>query len=198
MQGIQPTQTNETLKESIESVKNRVNDGTFGIKSLTARLKFEQNKIKILQANIDTGNKVEESKIELEKVKAEINRLEELIKNPPQKEYTEQALINTKIAALKEAVKKYPRSLIRSEVRPISSGNNLGFNNDGLHFQKLGSKQNIEGFREFVDKTIQKNQIENKKDISKENNYVSAPREINLDFSNFTELKDDIFSNCRN
>jgi type III secretory pathway component EscR len=59
-------------------------------------------------------------------------------------------------------------------------------------------KRDIEGFREFVDKTIQKNQIENKKDISKENNYVSAPREINLDFSIFTELKDDIFINCRN
>jgi predicted NAD-dependent protein-ADP-ribosyltransferase YbiA (DUF1768 family) len=59
-------------------------------------------------------------------------------------------------------------------------------------------KRDIEGFRQFVDKTIQKNQIENKKDIGKENNYVSAPREINLDFSIFTELKDDIFSNCRN
>ncbi len=70
--------------------------------------------------------------------------------NKKEEEYTSQALINTKIAKLKEVAKKYPRSLIRSEVRPISSGNDLGFNNDGLHFQKLGSKQDIEGFREFV------------------------------------------------
>lgn len=36
------------------------------------------------------------------------------------KEYTEQALINTKIAKLKEVAKKYPRSLITSKVIPSS------------------------------------------------------------------------------
>ena len=45
----------------------------------------------------------------------------------------------------------------------------------------LGSKQDIEGFKEFV---------------SNENN---APREaaFSPDFSTFTELKEDIFENCR-
>jgi hypothetical protein len=37
------------------------------------------------------------------------------------KEYTSQALINTKIAKLKEVAKKYPRSLIRSEVKRINT-----------------------------------------------------------------------------
>ena len=123
-------------------LKNRVDDGTFGIKSLSARLKFEQDKIKILQANINTGNKIEESKTEIEKVKAEINRLEELIKNPPQEEYTKQALINTKIAKLKEVAKKHPRSLIRSEVRPIRSDFDLGFEEYGIPFQKVSEDNN--------------------------------------------------------
>ncbi|HOK59801.1 MAG TPA: hypothetical protein PK432_02365, partial [Candidatus Dojkabacteria bacterium] len=85
--GIQPTQTNETLKESIESVTARV-----------------------LQ---------------------------------DKKEYTEQALINTKIAKLKEVAKKYPRSLIRSEVKPIRSSAfsdsvmyDAVFDPDELPFQK--------------------------------------------------------------
>jgi hypothetical protein len=54
------------------------------------------------------------------------------------KQYTSQALINTKIAALKQSAKKYPRILIRSNVVPISS---LEYDNttmeDGLFFQKV-------------------------------------------------------------
>lgn len=81
--GIQPTQTNETLKESIESVK----------------LKYIGGERKIID---------EFGQISYEPFDSEI-----------QKEYTEQALINLRIAKLKEVAKKYPRSLIRSEVRPI-------------------------------------------------------------------------------
>ena len=61
--------------------------------------------------------------------------------NSKDKEYTSQALINTKIAKLKEVAKKYPRSLIRSEVRRIntSSAQELyyQFGKDELPFQKL-------------------------------------------------------------
>ena len=62
---------------------------------------------------------------------------EEYERNKPKKEYTSQALINTKIAKLKEVAKKYPRSLIRSEVRRINSNFSLGFTKDELPFQKI-------------------------------------------------------------
>jgi len=61
------------------------------------------------------------------------------IKEGVKKEYTSQALINTKIAALKEVAKKYPRSLIRSEVKPISPFDTSSYSqfNDELPFQKI-------------------------------------------------------------
>lgn len=49
------------------------------------------------------------------------------VSNVKEKEYTSQAEINLKVAALKEVAKKYPRSLIRSEVKPISSTNQTIF-----------------------------------------------------------------------
>ena len=61
---------------------------------------------------------------------------------PKEKEYTEQALINTKIAKLKEVAKKYPRSLIRSEVKSINNSSYLGFNSDELPFQKASPFKN--------------------------------------------------------
>ena len=60
-----------------------------------------------------------------------------------EKEYTGQALVNTKIAALKEVAKKYPRSLIRSEVRRINTSSSQElydqFEEDELPFQKISS-----------------------------------------------------------
>lgn len=97
--GIQPTQTNETLKESITSVNSRVG----GISS-----------------------------------------------DYDEKEYTSQALINSKIAKLKEVAKEYPRSLIRSEVKAIGNSNINFFDNIETPFQKLSKL--IEG-REFKDST---------------------------------------------
>jgi hypothetical protein len=58
----------------------------------------------------------------------------------PKKDYTEQALINTKIAKLKEIAKKYPRSLIRSEVVNSFMTGKL-FAEDELPFQKVLSEQ---------------------------------------------------------
>ena len=55
-----------------------------------------------------------------------------------EKEYTDQALINTKISRLKEVAKKYPRSLIRSEVKPIKQAKqSLSYFEDDLPFQKV-------------------------------------------------------------
>ena len=62
----------------------------------------------------------------------------------PKPDYTTQALINTKIAALKEVAKKYPRSLIRSEVKRINTSSSQElydqFGADELPFQKLKSE----------------------------------------------------------
>jgi len=88
--GIQPTQTKETLKESISDVKE------------TMDIFFKD------------------------------------------KEYTSQALINTKIVKLKEVTKKYPRSLIRSEVKRKREYNDFGqditpTDPDDLPFQRIPS-----------------------------------------------------------
>lgn len=104
--GIQPTQTNGTLKESIESVRIKLAEqdyAEFGGEYAAEDMEF------FYPEKYD------------------------------KKEYTSQALINTKVAKLKEVAKKYPRSLIRSEVRPINSNSNLGFTKNESHFQKVSS-----------------------------------------------------------
>lgn len=102
-QGIQPQQTKENTT-SIESVKNKTvnkfnvpNDINKEIETLESIAAFGYigNQEEQLQYLKD----VRDGKIE-----------------PKEKEYTSQALINTKIAKLKEVAKKYPRSLITSKV----------------------------------------------------------------------------------
>ena len=63
-----------------------------------------------------------------------------------EKEFTSQALINTKIAKLKEVAKKYPRSLIRSEVKKTGS-----FNNEFTvaEFQKVPSEKKKEPIKKI-------------------------------------------------
>ena len=121
--GIQPTQTNETLKEKLTDVAFRIAD-----------LYEEED-----TSGIGTSYLAPFGSPEFK-----------------QKEYTSQALINTKIAALKEAAKKYPRSLIRSEVKPIMNWQKSAhydmFDIDELPFQKLSSKKDIEGFKELIEK----------------------------------------------
>jgi len=100
--GIQPTQTNETLKESIDSVKEKLNENNLQDEDMPFTPKEQR------------------------------------------KEYTSQALINTKIAALKEVAKKYPRSLIRSEVVRTQErwqGEFSGFEEGELPFQKISPQQ---------------------------------------------------------
>ena len=102
-ESIQPTQTNETLKESIDSVKEKLNENNLQDEDMPFTPKEQR------------------------------------------KEYTSQALINTKIAALKEVAKKYPRSLIRSEVVKIQKGLPSGnwkedMFEDELPFQKVSKE----------------------------------------------------------
>jgi hypothetical protein len=125
-QGIQPTQTKDNLKESIDSVKNKIaNDlGEGNFKAVK-----DQNFWKIVQI-LDNGTEVGVSREEdyYEPFIFDTKeQADEYIKKGKNREYTEQALINTKIAALKEVAKKYPRSLIRSEVVAISDNSNIQY-----------------------------------------------------------------------
>jgi len=127
---IQPTQTNETLKEKLTDVAFRVAD------------LYEEG-------DTSGGGKNYLASFGSPEFK--------------QKEYTGQALINTKIAALKEVAKKYPRSLIRSEVKSIKASAfagsemyNAGFDPDELPFQKL-SKSPKEILQEKLNEQVKNN-----------------------------------------
>ena len=102
---------------------------------------FETPDLFTIYERFDTKEEAEEyKKKEIEKVKKEIIKLGERTT----KQYNSQALINIKIAALKESAKKYPLSLIRSEVRPIDDSpfgtHQLFSSDDELPFQKLPSQ----------------------------------------------------------
>ncbi len=129
IKGVQPTQTNETLKENIDSVSEKIGKDVYHI-----------------QLNSHSGKYVIYGSMGVRAFSENFNSEKEaqdfLDKKYPKKEYTEQALINAKIAKLKEVAKKYPRSLIRSEVRPISNNSNLGFVGDELPFQKAFAEGN--------------------------------------------------------
>lgn len=128
-EGIQPTQTKETLKESIESIRNKVirNKDKYVIQQ-------HDNKFVIYDIEEQDAIDIFDNK---ESALQEINKLNNQI-DLKEKEYTSQALINTKIAKLKEVAKKYPRSLIRSEVKPISNGLPITqWGEDELPFQKI-------------------------------------------------------------
>lgn len=79
--------------------------------------------------------------------------LNEKIEEYNKKEYTSQAEINLKIAALKEVARKYPRSLIRSEVKRINTSSSQElydqFGADELPFQKV-SKDTQELFDKIM------------------------------------------------
>ena len=163
--GIQPTQTNDTLKESINSIQTKLDsreralpnkfvykgkyagysgdtwyykkDGEWYMKNVPFEAPFDT---KVEDYNItkmsDVGLGIEE--IWDSYLKSNPEGVEDL--KVEDKEYTSQALINTKIAALKEVAKKYPRSLIRSEVKPISQARQpLSYFEDDIPFQKLPS-----------------------------------------------------------
>jgi len=142
LKGVQPTQTNETLKESIDSVKDNLitaenygyhyEGNTDGEEGGWWQITIDNNYLP------NTGFDTEQEAIDY---------IKNINKNKPKKEYNSQALINSKISALKEVAKKQPRSLIRSEVKPINSYNNINyaptpdlFDVDEFPFQKIPSK----------------------------------------------------------
>jgi hypothetical protein len=147
--GIQSTQTNETLKENIKSVEDRVLiDSKYdNINRLVYKYKREELEpvfneedgfwqLETVEKNSKGfGVDVDYFTIFRTKEKAEefLDRnYKELSTLPEKKEYNSQALINSKIAKLKEVAKKYPRSLIRSEV----VGEFRGFTKDESIFQR--------------------------------------------------------------
>ena len=144
-EGIQPTKTNETLKENIRNIAN----------SLIYENVGEEYAVKItrpsggIEISLYYAKKEDAEKIlKNDKIKYPDSKVE-IITNPKygkvkDKEYIDQSLINTKIAALKEVAKKYPRSLIRSEVKRINTFDNQQLYNqfdldDELPFQKIQS-----------------------------------------------------------
>ena len=166
--GIQPTQTNETLKESIERVGNKLEvrhiETIFHI--------YKKDELEIVLDNtqdiapvyvIQTKKKNTKGfpidsdfhifKTEDEASKYIDNQYANLEPIQPKSEYISQALINTKIAKLKEVAKKYPRSLIRSEVRRIQKHDywwqqdkNL-FEPGELPFQKVPSEKLLDNLQ---------------------------------------------------
>ena len=125
--GIQPTQTNGNLKESIEGVQNRVADiiedtdglGSYGYTvNGTRYVSSADGEFFKSTDSFKTRTDITEKEYKDNMPKSSVK----------EEEYTGQALINTKIAALKEIAKKYPRSLIRGEVKPMRGNSYSGTN----------------------------------------------------------------------
>lgn len=158
--GIQPTQTNETLKESIKNTQKNVNKQY----EETIFHKYNKNDLEIVpyeeqqgyfiiqtkQKNIrgyalDESHNIFKSKdlaeTYLEKKYNELNVLK------PKPDYNTQAIINTKIAKLKEVAKKYPRSLISSKVvqNKVIVNDPTYYNlEDTVDFQKIPGSSSIQ------------------------------------------------------
>jgi hypothetical protein len=149
--GIKPAQTKDNLKESIDSIKTKVtNEYKLKLEPITKAEYDNAVEESFAKSNNVIGDFTEDGEIYYVDVTDTLRYRKDSTgyyaekDDKITKEYTSQALINTKIAALKEVAKKYPRSLIRSEVEPIFGafvGNNfIPFDKDDLPFQKLGKK----------------------------------------------------------
>ena len=137
----QPAQTRNNTT-SIESVKIHFGGDRNNAKLLTDELKKEIDTLKSLEKL--AINKPDDWSINnaIKKKKSRINELNETIdKLGGKKEYTSQAEINLKIAALKEVARKYPRSLITSKVVPINP--NM-VNNSEIQYSKRESIENLQ------------------------------------------------------
>lgn len=129
-QGKQPTQTFKTIQENITDVQARVlkkqdyDDGSGSFELNGFIYSYEMDGLSdYLYYKMDSNFKqISISELEFNKAKDDFDKQNS-------KEYTSQALINSKIAKLKEAAKKYPRSLIRSEV---VKSNTLQIKSDGI------------------------------------------------------------------
>jgi len=144
--GKQPTQTNENLKKSIKEVKTKLNTPLNSLEEykivfnkevfsgVTIEPTVTPNKWFLKTSVISETFKEFDTKEEGEKyLEAEKKKLGKIITD---KEYINQAEINTKIDALKKGMRKYPRVLIRSEVKS-------NIMNNGLYLQKVSEVDNI-------------------------------------------------------
>jgi hypothetical protein len=135
-QGIQPTQTDYTLKEDIVKIDKKRIKGEYYAKEEKEDGSYEYYDYNWITedelVNIRYYNYLPPSIEEIERRK-QVSVLNDF------NEYNSQALINTKISKLKEVAKKYPRSLIRSEVKPINTSQYTSLFNetDDLPFQKV-------------------------------------------------------------
>jgi len=164
--GIQPTQTKNNLKESIDSVKNKLD--------IFEKDEYPKTAKSVVYLESESEIKEYESKGYTKTGRISDEGFPEyaLLSNKP-KEYTSQALINTKIAALKEVAKKYPRSLIRSEVvrtKEYFPGEFSGFAEGDLPFQKIPK-----GLTDIVPKV----QIENYRNVTKEDKRKALDGDLN-------------------
>jgi hypothetical protein len=196
--GIQPTQTKKTLKESIESVKDKiiVQDVIFGnpFKVYNREFRFEyfvnENRFELneLERLVEGGQPRRTNRISVEESKNLgitqdfINNQKKELKNKvnKEKEYTSQAIINTKITKLKEVAKKYPRSLIRSEVKPIVTPSITSYTViefDDLPFQRIPSAMySKETEKQIISKYVQQEKV---KDLILD--LINNPEYINLE-----------------
>lgn len=127
--GKQPTQTRENTT-SIESVKDKIvrNTDRFVLqKHDTKFVIYDQ----IEQDALDIFDNEKDAKEAILKLTNQEGLKE--------KEYTQQALTNLKVAALKEIARKYPRSLITSKVVPINP--NM-VDNSEIQYSKRESNSN--------------------------------------------------------
>ena len=139
--GIEPTQTDKNIKKSLAKVEvdSRYNSANKEYSVLQGSsmhfLSHDTKEEALAEAKADDFFKQDEPYEIREDTKTDRNN----IRKP--KTYTSQATVNLKIAALKKANKKYPRSLIRSVVRKET--NKYGFPKevwgDELPFQKVPS-----------------------------------------------------------
>ena len=160
-QGIQPTQTRETLKESISAIQQKLDSRSKVIpnkfvtkgkhKGYTSDTWFYKENgewyMKYVPFDAPFETKVEShDNIKMSDAGLGIEEVWEsyLSTNPEgiedikaaEEKYTEQALINLRMAKLKEVARKYPRSLIASRVVPINP--NM-VNNSEIQYSKVES-----------------------------------------------------------
>jgi len=162
-QGIQPRQTKDTLKQSIGSIQTNLDKRSdvlpdkFVVKGKDKGYSkdtwwYKENGewyMKHVPYDSPIDTKVQPYDItNINTVGLSIDEVWEsylgtdpvLTSTSQTKTYTSQALINTKIAALKSVAKKYPRSLIRSEVIPSNTYDTPNyFSDDELPFSKISN-----------------------------------------------------------
>ena len=159
----------EDYLESLKTATIILNDSSINNEYVNTNKWFINIESTYPKGNFDTKKEAEDYlKNKIQEAQNSLNKL----KSKPKKEYTQQALTNLKVAALKEVARKYPRSLITSKVVPINP--NM-VDNSEIQYSKVGSKQDIERFKDFVQsKQFQKLTAEEKaktiEQVTKEQN----------------------------